>query len=90
MKKIFVTALLASSMVFAGSGVASAGTVKDCVAKKAAVQLSHGQADLVAAYGDNKINALDVIRQQNLDLADIVKVNVFVWSAGTACVLGRL
>jgi len=87
-KKIIVTGLLALGMVFAGSGLASAGTLNDCIAGKAGTQLSQGQAALVAAYGDNKINVLAVVRKQDLDLADIVKVNVFMWSAGTACVLG--
>ena len=89
MNKIIVAGLLAASMVVAGSGAASASTIKDCVATKAHTQLSTGQAALVAAYGDNKINVLSVIRDQGLDLSDIVKVNFFVWSAGTACVLGE-
>ncbi len=89
MKKIIVAGLLAASMVFASSGVASAGTIKDCVATKAHTQLSAGQAALVDAYGDNKINVLSVIRDKGLGLSDIARVNFFVWSAGTACVLGK-
>ncbi len=88
MKKIIVAGLLAASMVFAGSGAASAGNLKDCVAAKAGAQLSEGQAALFAAYHDTKINALSVIREQGLDLADLIKVHGFMWSAGTACVLG--
>jgi len=89
MKKIIVAGLLATSMVFAGAGAASAGNLKDCMADKAGAQLSEGQAALFAAYSDTKFNALSVIREQGLDLADIIKVNGFMWSAGTTCALGR-
>ncbi len=89
MKKIIVAGLLAASMGFAGAGAASAANLKDCVAEKAGAQLSEGQAALFAAYTDTKINALSVIREQGLDLADIIKLNSFMWSAGTTCALGR-
>ncbi len=89
MKKILITGLLASSMVFSGAGSAFAGNVADCVVEKANAQLSEGQAALVAAYGDNEINSLAVIRENGLNLADIARVHGFMWAAGTSCALGK-
>jgi len=89
MRKIIVAGLLAAGMVFAGVGAASAGNLKDCVTEKAGAQLSEGQVALFAAYSDGKFNTLSVIREQGLDLADIIKVHGFMWSAGTTCALGR-
>ena len=89
MKKTIFASLLATGMIVAGSSGAFAGNIRDCVIEKANMQLSEGQAAFVAAHGDGKIDALSVAHDNDLNLLDVAKAHAFMWSAGTACALGK-
>ncbi|MCF6302783.1 MAG: hypothetical protein L3J13_06230, partial [Devosiaceae bacterium] len=74
-------------LVVSASGCAMAGTLRDCVIDKGAMELSAGQLALLKAHGDGQINIWSTINDNHLDVPDGVEVHRFMWSASIDCVL---
>ncbi len=87
MKNILVASLLVSGFLVAGVSTASAHPIRDCVIEMAGDELSEGQAALVAAHGNGQADHLSTIQDNDLNLADIIRVHGFLWVATTACVV---
>jgi len=89
MNKILVMSLLSAGLMVATSGSALAGSLRDCVIEKGAMELSEGQMALLKAHGDMEINILSTVKDHGLDVPDGVAVHHLMWSAGIACALGK-
>lgn len=89
MNKIVVIGLLSAGLLAVTSSSAMAGSLRDCIIEKGAMELSEGQMALLNAHGDMKINILSTAKDHSLDVSDAVAVHHLMWSAGVACALGK-
>ena len=85
MNKTILIGLMAAGILVSASGSATAGTIRDCVIEKGAMELSDGQLALLKAHGDGQINLWSTAQDNDLDVPDSVEVHRFMWSASIDC-----
>ncbi|HHB82928.1 MAG TPA: hypothetical protein ENK61_05600 [Devosia sp.] len=87
MRKTVLIGLMAAGILVSASGSAMAGTLRDCVIEKGAMELSEGQLALLKAHGDGQINLWSTVKDNDLDVPDSVEVHRFMWAASIDCAL---
>ncbi len=88
MKKSVLIGLMAVGILVSTSSSTFAGSFRDCVIEKGAMELSEGQLALLKAHGDMEINLWSTVQDHNLDVPDAVAVHRHMWGAGISCALG--